>query len=145
MNTALVAPSPTYSLLYHPKLHAVVLRWLVFPYTLPEALASFKEALDLARRQNCARWLIDTRHARPVDLELMHWLTREFFPLAAARLAPQQLRLAVISDATRLAQLRADAVLAHAVADARAAAHPYQARVFADEGTAVAWLLAQPA
>ena len=145
MNTALVAPSPTYSLLYHPKLHAVVLRWLVFPYTLPEARASFKEALDLARRQNCARWIVDTRHARPVDLELMHWLTREFFPLAAARLGPQLLRLAVISDATRLAQLRADAVLAHAVADALVAAHPYQARVFADEGTAVAWLLAQPA
>lgn len=145
MNTALVAPSPTYSLLYHPKLHAVVLRWLVFPYTMPEVRASFKAALALARRQNCARWLIDTRHARPVDLELTHWLTREFFPVAAARLAPRLLRLAVISSATRLAQLRADAVLAHAVADALAAAHPYQARLFADEGTAVAWLLAQPA
>ena len=145
MNTALVAPSPTHSLLYHPKLHAVVLRWLVFPCTLPEVRASFKAALALARRENCARWIIDTRHARPVDLELMHWLTREFFPLAAARLAPQLLRLAVISDATRLAQFRVDAVLAHAVADALVAAHPYQARVFADEGTAVAWLLAQPA
>lgn len=74
-----------------------------------------------------------------------NWLADEFFPEAAARLAPYPLRLAVFSSPARIEQMHTAATVVSPVARALAPERPYQARVFADEGAAVGWLLDQPA
>ncbi|OGX91764.1 hypothetical protein [Hymenobacter coccineus] len=74
-----------------------------------------------------------------------NWLANEFFPEAATQLAPSPLRLAVFSSPARIEQMHADDAVASPVAHALAPERPYQARVFADEGAAVNWLLDQPA
>ena len=136
--------SLTYSLVYHTGLHAVVLRWLV-PGTLAEERASYVAALVLAQQYGCASWLLDSRLAGPIDAGVAQWLVHEFLPLAAARLAPTRLRLAVVSSLARLAQMQTDAAVAPVVAHALAQERPYEAGIFYDEGSAVAWLMALPA
>ena len=142
MNTALVAPSPTHSLLYHPKLHAVVLRWLVFPCTLPEVRASFKAALALARQHGCTRWLMDVRQRGPIAVDVASWLVKGFLPVAVGAFSPQVLRLAVLSTPARIRQQYVDATVADRMAALFAPERPYQSRLFAAEDAAMAWLLA---
>ncbi|GAB3857516.1 hypothetical protein GCM10028822_31320 [Hymenobacter terrigena] len=139
-----VISTPTYSLAYHQRLNTIVLCWLG-PYTPAEARRAYRAALVLARRHGCARWLLDARRTGPLSVEVTEWLSHEFFPVAAARLAPQPLRLAVVSSPDRINQMYTDPVLAPVVGAALAAEHPYQAGIFYDEGAAVAWLMGVPA
>ncbi|GAB3868900.1 hypothetical protein GCM10028824_14970 [Hymenobacter segetis] len=143
MQAVSVIPAPTYSLAYHESLDAVLLRWLG-PYTPAEARKSYQAALALARRHCCARWLLDARSTGPLNLEVAAWLTHEFLPMAAARLAPHPLRLAVICSLARFQQLHTDPTVAAAVGAALAEERPYQAGLFYDEGAAVAWLMSRP-
>ncbi|TPG66710.1 hypothetical protein [Hymenobacter nivis] len=133
-----------YSILHRPDLHVLFLRWLR-ETTLAEAQASYLELLAQAQRHGCARWLLDARRGGPIDVVETNWLAREFFPEAAAQLAPSPLRLAVFSSPARIEQMHADAAVAAPVAHALAPERPYQARIFTDEGVAVNWLLDQPA
>ncbi len=129
---------------YRPDLGLLFLRWLR-PGTLADAQASYRAALVLAHQHGCGRWLLDARRAGLIEVAETNWLADEFFPEAAAGLAPQPLRLAVLSSPARIEQMHADAAVAPHVARALAPERPYQARIFADEGIAVAWLAGPPA
>jgi hypothetical protein len=144
MQAAPVLSALPYSLAYHEGLNTLMLRWLE-PYTPAEARKSYQDALTLAHRHGCARWLLDARRTGPLSAEVAAWLSQEFFPKVAARLAPQPLRLAVVSSPERINQMYTDPVLAAAVGQALAEEHPYQAGIFYDEGSAVAWLMSLPA
>lgn len=135
---------PSHDLRYRPDLHVVLLRWLR-ENTLAETQASYQAALALAQQHGCARWLLDGRRGGPIAIDETDWLADDFFPAAAARLAPRPLSLAVFTSPARIEQQRVDAEVAVRVAHALAPERPYQAHVFADEGAAVGWLLDQPA
>ncbi|MDB5271343.1 MAG: hypothetical protein JWP58_4383 [Hymenobacter sp.] len=143
METVPLVSSLPYSLAYHEGLNAVLLRWLR-PYTAAEARTSYRAALVLARRHGCARWLLDARCTGPLNAEVADWLTHEFLPAVAAQLAPHPLRLAVICSLARFQQLHADPTVAAMVCEALADERPYQAGLFYDEGSAMAWLIGQP-
>lgn len=143
MKQTTALPQLVYSLEYYAQWHAIALRWQV-PYTLWEVQTSYRAALELARRHGCGRWLLDSRLAGPLDLAVTQWLTQDFLPRAATRLAPQALRLAVVSSSARLQQLHTDDTVGPAVAEAFAAPHPYYTNIFATEEEAVAWLLSEP-
>lgn len=143
MKPATTDPTLLYSLEYHASWHAVALRWQV-PYTLWEVQTSYRDMLELARRHGCARWLLNARLAGPLNLAVTQWLTQHFFSLATTRLAPQVLRLAVVSSSARLNQLHTDDAVSPAVAEAFAAPHPYYTGIFTTEEAAVAWLLREP-
>ncbi|AMJ66537.1 hypothetical protein [Hymenobacter sp. PAMC 26628] len=132
-----------YNIHHRPDLRILFLRWLR-ENTLAEAQASYLDLLGQAQQHGCAHWLLDARRGGPLDVVETNWLADEFFPEAAARLAPCTLRLAVFSSPARIEQMHADAAVASPVAHALAPERPYQARVFADEGAAVSWLLDQP-
>ena len=134
----------SYTLQYRPDLHILFMRWLR-PTILVELQESYEAALVLARQHQCADWLLDARRTGPIETEETIWLADSFFPVAAASFAPRPLRLAVFSSPLRIEQLRTDTVIAPAVLHALGADRPYQANVFADEATAVAWLATGPA
>ncbi|MDU0372120.1 ATP-binding protein [Hymenobacter endophyticus] len=139
MEDARVGTALVYSVKYRPRQHALALRWLK-TYGLQELQESYHAALILARRHGCARWLLDSRRAGPIDLQVTQWLTQVFLPWAADQLAPQVLRLAVLCAPARLEQLHTDAVVGEAVAEAFANPHPYHTRIFTTEAEAVEWL-----
>ncbi len=130
---------PAYTLDYRPDLHIVFLRWLR-EATLADVQAAYAAALALAERHGCAHWLLDARRLGPIAIDETNWLANEFFPHAAARLAPQLLRLGALTSPARIEQVRHDAAVAPHVARALAPGQPYQARVFDNEGAAAAWL-----
>ena len=134
----------SYTLEYRSDLRIVVLRWLR-PTTLAEMQESYAAALALARQHACPDWLLDARRTGPIETQETSWLADTFFPAVARHFAPRVLRLAVFSSPLRIEQLRTDTRVAPAVLHALGAERPYQANVFADEATAVAWLALQPA
>ena len=134
------ATSPAYALLYRSDLHVLFLRWLRTT-SLAEAQDSYRAALALAQQHGCAHWLLDARRGGPIAIAETNWLADEFFPAAAARLAPRPLVLAVFSSPARIEQVHHDAAVVSPVARALAPERPYLARVFADEGAAVGWLM----
>ena len=134
----------SYTLEYRPDLRILFMRWLR-PTTLPEVQESYQAALALARQHACADWLLDARRTGPIETLETTWLADSFFPEAAASFAPRPLRLAVFSSPLRIEQLRSDTRVAPAVLHALGADRPYQANVFTDEATALAWLATGPA
>lgn len=144
MKAVSLTPSPAYSLAYHEHLNTLMLRWLR-TCTPAEARSSYRAAMVLAHRYCCARWLLDARRAGPLSREVTEWLSHELLPVAAARLAPQPLRLAVVGSPEFSSPLPRRPEVAAAVANPLAGEHPGQASIFCDEGVAVAWLIGRPA
>lgn len=129
----------TFTLQYRSDVHILELRWLR-PTTMAETQASYQAALVLAQSHRCSHWLLDSRCTGPIEVSETTWLADVFLPAVAALFAPRPLRLAVFSSPLRLEQMRSDEQVRPVVARALAAVRPYEASVFADEATAVAWL-----
>lgn len=135
---------PPYLAEYRPDSHFVLLRWLR-ENTFAETQESFAAARALARQHNCTRWLLDVRQRGPIAVDVTSWLVKDFLPVAVGAFTPQVLRLAVLSTPIRIRQQYVDATVADRVATLFDPARPYQARIFADEDAAMAWLLAPAA
>jgi hypothetical protein len=139
----ITVPPAYWSLAYDPGRHLMVLRWHI-PCPLLDAMPVYEQLLRLARRHNCARWLLDNRLASPVSATFLAWLVHDYFPRSAARMAPRLLHLAVVTTPVRVAELRQNPVLSPALAVLQAPRRPLDGQYFTNEGAALAWLLAQP-
>ncbi|UOQ78445.1 hypothetical protein MUN84_07705 [Hymenobacter sp. 5516J-16] len=80
------------------------------------------------------------RRRDQLDPEIGHWTTHEFYLQAAAQLAPQLLRIAVLCSPARLSVYEVDPTQQQFLAFGLAAERPYQLRLFIDEGQAIAWV-----
>ncbi|UOR05404.1 hypothetical protein MUN82_21065 [Hymenobacter aerilatus] len=131
--------SPTCSIAYRPDLGALIVRWPT-DAPFPTLQDDFEAILAVAEQHGTARWLLDVRRRAHLNPQLGDWTTRVFFPRAAARLAPQPLRLSVLCSPARMAVYAASAeqqsYLDHGIAH-----QAYQMHLVCDEGKAMEWLL----
>jgi hypothetical protein len=130
---------PTCSIQYRPDLDILVVRW---PDDAPfeQLQADFEAVLKTANEYQAPCWMLDVRRRDDLAPELAHWTTEIFFPLAAAQLSPQVLRLGVLCSPARLAVYDANPDQKHTLAFGLAPERPYRMRLFADEAATVNWL-----
>lgn len=143
LTASTISLSTCWTLAYDPGRHVIRLDWHR-PCELPDARPGYEQLLRLARRYNCARWLLDNRQAGPPTAVFLNWLAQDFLPQAAGRLAPRPLRLAVVSSPGCLVEAYQNPALAPTMVALQAPRRPPDGRSFTDEGTAVAWLLTLP-
>jgi hypothetical protein len=96
--------------------------------------------LTAAERCGFGNWLLDVRRRDRASAELSAWTSGTFYPAAAAQLAPQRLRIAVLSSPVLADTYRSDPDQKRYVDYVLDAARPFELQLFADEGQAMHWL-----
>jgi len=131
---------PTCSITHRPDLGALIVRWPA-DASLPDLQNDFEAILVVATQHATALWLLDVRRRDQLNLELGRWTTQLFYPEAAARLAPQPLRLAVLCSPARMAVYAASEEQQQYLTFGLAMERTYRMQLFGDEGPAMQWLL----
>ncbi|MBC6988666.1 hypothetical protein [Hymenobacter sp. BT491] len=135
-------PDPaTRTIVYRPDLGILIVRWNQ-DAELAVLQADYHAMLAAAEQHNCARWLLDVRRREGTDPELSAWASTVFYPLAATRLAPQHLQLAVLTSSYIYERFNQDPTQRPYVDYMLATERPFVTQVFADEGQAARWLMA---
>ncbi|MGY2133093.1 hypothetical protein ACW9KT_12750 [Hymenobacter sp. HD11105] len=134
------SPEPTTrTITYRPDLKILIVRW--HQDADPEVLqADYHAMLAAAQEHSCSRWLIDVRRREGNNPEISAWASTVFYPLAASRLAPQRLFLAVLTSAYIYNRFREDAEQRQYVDYMLASERPFTTNVFDEEGPATRWL-----
>ncbi|WP_139925715.1 hypothetical protein [Hymenobacter sp. DG01] len=123
-----------------PDLGILVVRWPM--QAAPAQLrADYQAILAAATHNHLSRWLLDVRRRNELDPEIGQWTTHEFYPEAAAQLAPQPLRIAVLCSPARLEVYKADPAQEQYLNFGLAPERTYHMHLFIEEGPALQWLL----
>lgn len=130
---------PTCSIQYRPDLRVLVVRWPA-DAPLPQLQADFEAVLAAATEAGAHHWLLDVRRRENLAPELAYWTTHDFFPRAAARLAPPPLLIAALASPARMAVYERDERQRQTLAYGQEPARPYRLVLFGDEGAAMQWL-----
>lgn len=125
---------------YHPELLLLEVRWLA-DSDGPGLQAEYESLLNAEPAHEAMRWLLDIRCRPTPTLEMANWVTLNWMPRAAARLAPQRLCVAYVISPQRAEALAADPELQANLADALAPNRLYHMALFGDTATARQWLL----
>ncbi len=129
----------TRTITYRPDLGLLIVRWHQ-DAALPVLPADYRAMLDVAREHGCARWLLDVRRREGADPALSACASTTFYPLAAEKLAPRRLLLAVLTSSYIYDRFHNDPAQRQYVDYILAPERPFLTRVFADEGPATRWL-----
>lgn len=132
----------TRTITYRPDLRIMIVRWFQ-DASLSVLQADYHAMLAVAEESNCARWLLDVRRREGANPELSAWASATFYPLAATRLLPQRLHLAVLNSSYIYERFLNDPVQRQHVDYMLAPERPFLTRVFDDEGAATRWLMAE--
>jgi len=127
---------------HRPDLATLVARWQD-DAPVPALQADFQHLLTTSEAYGTTRWLLDVRRRAQLNPELGAWTTTDFYPRAAAVLAPPMLRIAVLCSPARLAVYGSSAEQMDQLAFGMNPARPYRLQLFGDEGAAMNWLLTQ--
>ena len=130
---------PSRQISFRPDLHVMVVRWHTHA-PLEVVQADYRQMLTVAQEHGTANWLLDVRRRDKVTTELSAWVSNEFYPEAAARLAPQRLRMAVLNSPSLTEMYRSDPDQKKYVAYVLDPARPFDVALFDDEGEAMRWL-----
>lgn len=130
----------TCSITYRPDLGVLIVRWPE-DAPLPQLQTDFEAILATAEQHATARWLLDVRRRDQLNPELGNWTTSIFYPHAAARLTPQELRLSVLCSPARMAVYETSQVQKRYLTYGLSNERTYRMRLFGDEGAAMQWLL----
>ena len=131
----------TRTIIYRPDLRIMIVRW--FQDAPPPVLqADYHAMLAVAEENSCARWLLDVRRREGTDPQLSAWASATFYPMAAARLLPQRLHLAVLNSSYIYERFLNDPIQRQYVDYMLSPERPFLTQVFDDEGKATRWLIA---
>lgn len=127
------------SITFRPDLNVMVVRWHT-QADMAVVQADYAAMLAAAEASSFTDWLLDVCRREVVTAELSAWVSREFYPIAVARLSPRRLRMAVLSSPALTEAYRTDPEQKKHVAYSTDPARPYDIRLFDDEGQAMSWL-----
>ncbi|NVO86181.1 hypothetical protein [Hymenobacter terrestris] len=131
---------PSRTLSFRTDLNILVVRWHPVVETLAAVQADYAQMLASAKAHGLSAWLLDVRRRQVAALELGPWVNTTFYPEAVARLAPQRLRVAVLSSPALTAAYTTNPGHQKEVAYALDPARPFDMALFEDEGRAMQWL-----
>ncbi|MBF9239766.1 hypothetical protein I2I05_20400 [Hymenobacter sp. BT683] len=127
------------TLTFRTDLNVMVVRW----HSMAEmevVQADYAQMLAAAKLHGMCDWLLDVRRRQVAAPELSAWVNTSFYPGAVAELAPQRLRMAVLSSPALTAAYVSDPGHKKEVAFALDPARPFDIGLFEDEGQAMQWL-----
>jgi hypothetical protein len=128
------------ALSYRPDLNVLTVHWPA-GNDLATLQPTYESLLRSESVGRTAHWLFDVRRAPVPSPELVNWIATNWLPRAAARVAPDHLRLAYLILPRQLREGRADLSLYATIRDqVAAAATTARTSLFIDEGPAVGWL-----
>jgi len=137
---AMSTSTSTCLITHRPDLGVLVARWLDNA-PLTQLQADFTALLAEAEQHGTPRWLLDVRRRDQLSPELGHWTTSTFYPLAATKLFPQQLRISVLCSPARMAVYETSTEQKEYLSYGLSNERTYRMRLFGEEGAAMQWLL----
>ncbi|GAB3243754.1 hypothetical protein GCM10027346_40850 [Hymenobacter seoulensis] len=129
----------TRSISYRPDLDILIVRWHQ-DASLAVLQEDYLATLATAQQYHCAKWLLDVRRREGTDPELSAWASQVFYPMAASRLKPRRLCLAVLNSAYIYERFLNDPAHRKYVEYMLAPEREFSTHVFDDEAKAYQWL-----
>ena len=130
---------PSRTLSFRSDLRVLVVRWKNH-VPLEVLQDDYAQMLAAAIRHGMSDWLLDVRRREVAPVELSIWVNKVFYPHAVAQMAPQRLRMAVLSSPALTATYTKDPAQKKEVDYALDPSRPFDIGLFEDEGEAMAWL-----
>ena len=127
------------TLYFRSDLRVLVVRWKSH-VPLDVLQQDYALMLTAAVAHGMSDWLMDVRRRDVAPVELSTWVNKVFYPQAVVQLAPQRLRMAVLSSPALTATYTKDPAQKKEVDYALDPARPFDIGLFEDEGKAMAWL-----